>query len=125
MSSREDWLEMQQANRALKLEHLEEQKKLKRMVSGAMQELKLADPRWKLYAEHIMVELERYKGKQRLVAQDLTNYRIFRSSESYGQLSLENAGTARYIEALEWCLNLIDKLINSDKLEDNNEQRFA
>lgn len=92
----------------------DEQLKLQRQVAVVMSEVK-ADPRWKIYADHIQAVYENHLAVAEAAKKRLGDPLTFMSPEESGKLKLQAAYNQGKAEGYKGALDMIKDLIDRGK----------
>ena len=118
MADFNDFALRQKVNREKSQAKLQEQHKLRHQVSVVMSEVK-GDPRWKVYADHILYRQELFSGRATMAKHALADPRTFLSQEAYGKLKLEAVYNEGMADGLKHSLDVIRDLIDRGKEPEN------
>lgn len=114
MSDFNDFALRQKAAKESNKAKLEVQQRLRHQVSVVMSDVK-GDPRWKVYADHILFRKEQFLSRATQAKKTLTDPRTFLSQEAYGKLKLELADNEGHAGGLQDALDVIKDLIDRGK----------
>ena len=117
MPSREEYIALLQVESEKAAKSASEQGRLQIAVSDALRELKIADPKWLLYAQHLEALSEVASSRADDVKRRLVGPKWLTESET-GQLRLEAASEGARAEALRLAVSFIEELIQKGKPEE-------